>query len=196
MAFNSRSLPVSITCDGQSLNDNPALPGTGYAFELQTQLDMPVQHAYIGGMDWVNLKPSQYSRVFPYANVARRSIYHMMGGTTGLTIGLSGATMYTNTQLQAQAARDAGYDFVVVVTCSSGVGITGAGFEANRLAYNAALIADSLNKFDLTIDICPTPGVNLALHSTPSFQDGTHWSVLGQQQALAIAVPQLRAFVP
>lgn len=204
MSIRLRRAPLFICFDGQSLNDNPISPGTGYSYKLAEYYGLGVPdieergNAWIGGMAWSQLGGSQSQRVFRYANTAEVNLYHMMGGTTDIAVSASGSSTYTRTVAQAQAARTAGFDLVVVVTLSASTGFDGAK-ETQRLDYNSRLLNHASTDpgvFDACIDICPTPGVGFNDATSNYFTDGTHWTNSnGRPAALAIAEPIIDALL-
>lgn len=195
--YAGRTAPVGIVFDGQSLNDNPFAVGTGYARTLASHLgySMPLPDTWIGGAGWNQLNPAQPDRILRYAKVGTVNVGHLMGGTTELSLSVTGATIYSRMVTAAQAMTAAGFGLIVAATVTASDQITAGAQETERADLNSRIMADASNAFGLSINLCPTAGVNLDNYASACFIDQTHWSNTGRDIALGIAEPLIVAAV-
>lgn len=171
---NMRAAPVGFAFDGQSLNDNPYAPGTGYSYALLDELGAiqgghngAAAHPWIGGVAWTQLVSSVQQRAFPWAGMAEETIYEAMGGTTDIALGVTGAQTWAYTLDCATRAKAAGFTYATCVTLSDGAAFDAAD-KVQRLAYNALIRSNPGGVFDAIIDLVPLEPAQVGLAWTRS----------------------------
>jgi hypothetical protein len=169
--------PNAVIFDGQSLN---LLPGgyrgaTSYPGQTMASFSSSVAAwdvTAVGSASWTALgqEPIAAShRLFPYADMAPFTVLVMCGGTRDILEHDSGATVYADMESYADAARAAGFDYVIGTTITDSA-IFGAAMDAARADANTAILADAGDAFDAVVDF----GGNASLNANILANDGTH----------------------
>lgn len=187
--------------DGQSRVNAPPWEGGAFGWSWPrlavAGLGVPAyDHPAIGGTSLTTLATDFNTRCAPWIAPAslEPTIYVLCGGFTDYHgEGNSGAQVYADAWALADMARAAG---AVYVVCTTTIGATvfDAGMEAARQAGNALILADSMGKFDATVDF-EVSGLDDPA-DTDSFLDGIHiWGgpdrTKGTWRAGAVARPVL-----
>lgn len=188
-----RASPRFIAFDGQSLNLLPV----GYRYPtrlMQTHFPtIPYENAKIaiGSVSWTDLAKSASTRLHQYANSGLYSVLIGCGGQSDLTDeNDSGATLYANEVAYAQAARAAGFDYIIWTTIVPSTTYTVAQNTA-RLDHNTLLLADASAAFDAKVDLANVTGLNNA--SGTDYSDGLHWSNAGVDKVVTAMSPAVAA---
>ena len=179
-----RASPFFVIFDGQSLNHIPegdALP------EVLMAGRGPYYECWIDGMPWSVLDDTLPVRVKPYSQAGLTTIYNMVGGTTDVNNGDSGATMYATMSAIAQTVKSYGIDLVVATTIVPSTSHTGGEITARQNA-NTLIMADADGHFDYKIDLAGVTGLDDPTNAT-YYIDGTHWGPAGAALAAATMDP-------
>jgi len=189
--------PWRVVFDGQSLNL------VGLNLDLTTHTTYPEQvmadrrvvwnNVAISGASWTVLATTAATRLHPLANRNDNTLLVMCGGTADIAAGDSGATLYADEVAYANAARTAGFDYII---CTTLVGNSGndAGEETARLNHNSLLLADASNAFDAVVDFDVPPIDDWT--DLDYYFDGVHWWVTGAEAAANLMAPALDAVLP
>lgn len=188
-----------IAFDGQSLNYAPQNPLGGvndYRHQLMASFPhvawQPGQNIASSGASWTNLATTAYRRLFPYCNTGLTNILVMVGGTSDIGGGDTGATVYADMWDYADDARTYGINIVIACTITPNSAFT-AGQETERLDANSRILADALNKFDYEVDMAAAP------LNVPSdilyYGDGVHFTTLGATIAAGMVQTVLNTII-
>ena len=186
MAGRFRAAPYFVIFDGQSMNG-------GWPDYVLTELVMAGRNnaayhePWLSGIAWSAMDDSLAARVKPYANSGLTTIYNMVGGTTDVNNGDSGATIYATMSAIAQTVKGYGVDFVVATTITPSTSHTGGEITARQNA-NTLIMADADGYFDYKVDLAGVSGLDDPTNETYYF-DGTHWWPDGAQLAAATLDP-------
>jgi hypothetical protein len=164
-----------VVFDGQSLNripvpDYPALAMAGIR-------GARAENIAVNGESWTVLAKDVQTRRDPLAD--GYAVLVMVGGTSDVTSGDDGPTMYGDMASYAESARDAGFDYIIAATIQPSTGATPAE-DAARAEANRLLLADAEDAFDEVVDLAGTPGLDDP--RGPAYYDGIgHPSPRGAQ---------------
>jgi hypothetical protein len=176
--------PAKAVCfDGQSLNNYPV--GNTFPEWAMASRGVPFRVVAIDGHTWETLTPSVEDRLHPKIDMATSVGLVLSAGTTALALNQSGAALYTATVAYADAARAAGFAWVVGTTVPENSFFTGAQ-ETQRQAFNTAVLADAEAAFEDVADVAAalTPWATYT-------SDGTHYNALGAFTAAGVLDPIL-----
>lgn len=188
-----------VTCYGQSYWQYP-LAGTTPVAAIRSA-GYATLDCSIGGTGWVQFVKRYQGRILSAANSAGKTILVCMGGQTDLTntTGRTGAQAYADMQTIATGAKAAGYDYAISVTMPECLGyITGTQDTVERVAYNAACVANSGGTFDAVVDIASHPSLLDSTNTTFFNADQLHLSQAGADIAsgmIIAAIDNLRTTV-
>lgn len=170
-----------IVFDGQSLNTIPAAAGQAYPHQTMRGRSEAYTVVAISGTSWTVLATTAATRLHPLGPLATTSVLVMNGGTSDLTEDDSGATIMADAVSYADAARTAGFDYVIVTTIPPAVHLTGAR-ETARDDFNTLVVADAGGDFDAVVDF---RGTVLNDYSDADYYifDQIHWGVGGAKVA-------------
>jgi lysophospholipase L1-like esterase len=122
-----------------------------------------------------------------------KKIVVLWAGTNDLALAQSAATVFASFESAATAARTAGADYIIAVTCLPRGDAT---FESSRQTLNASILADANNKWDYVADV----GANTTigdyadrLNLTYYAADATHLTDAGAAIAAGIIKTQIQA---
>ena len=154
-----------VVFDGQSLNrvpvpDYPALAMAGFR-------DAAAENIAVNGESWTVLAKDVETRRDPHAD--GYAVLVMVGGTSDVTSGDDGPTVYRDMASYAESAREAGFEYVIAATIQPSTGLTSAE-DAARAEANRLLLADADDAFDEVVDLAETPG--LVDPAGPGYYDG------------------------
>lgn len=197
--------PIRIVFDGQSMNNVPAVPNNMPTY-LMNGRKIPWSNVAISGYGWQDLTPTAATRLFPQARnkMGCIDILIMCGGQGDILNQTpngqqSGATTYTRAIAYANAARGAGFHYILTTTMPAigpdvlGTGRPNATEQQAIQDYNDLTIANS-GGFDAVADISIAP-LNNATNSTYFDIDRTHFKVDGAKVAAALIAPTLNSLL-
>lgn len=186
-----RAADIGILFDVDSFCNRP-LPPDNVPTVLPAAMKVPRYNVGINGQLAQTSVVFQAGRIAPYTKIGRETIYHLQIGVNDIAFGGVGSAIYANKVLMADAARAAGFTYVVSPTTPPFDTITG-GQETQRDNLNAAMLADADNAFDLVIDLTGDSGMENP--NGAYYADGVHWSAAGALAYVAIAQPQIEALL-
>jgi hypothetical protein len=183
-----------VVFDGQSLNQVPA----GHSYPETTmgtyQPAVPWFNVAVGGASWTQLtatRAQRFARIPGYGY----GIWVGCGGTTDLAVELdNGATLYANYWAYSDAARAAGFSYIIATTITPSTTFD-ATMETNRVAANALILADASNKFDAVCDFAADPRLDDPSDTT-YYTGGLHFTAAGADVAAELMAPVLAAALP
>lgn len=165
--------------DGQSLGYTPFVLGQSYPYKfMATKADVRFAVANLPGTTYAERLPSIVGRVDNLFASGETAVLIDDGGTHDIE-----STRGNMTSAQALAAkaaytaarRAAGADYIVGLTIPPSTTLT-AGEETNRLAVNAALVADpAAYGYDEIVDVAAITQLQNA-NDAAYYYDGTHWT--------------------
>lgn len=176
--------PWYVVFDGQSLNLEPDA-ATCYPTVLMEEYVTPYAKPYanvaLGATSWTNNYTSAPHRCFQYGKCSPVTILIMCGGTADLSAFGgeldTGAELYADMSAYADAARAAGFGYVINTTVQDFNG--GATPETNRLDANTLIIADADDKFDYVVDFAGDPRLDDSNDTTYYHTDKVHPNAAG-----------------
>jgi hypothetical protein len=188
--------PIYFVFDGQSLNLEPDAATCYPTVLMAGHPTIPYANRAIGASSWTRQAVTAPHRTFQLAKTAPITVLLMCGGTADLSIfggeNDSGAQVYADMSAYADAARAAGFAYVIGSTVQDFDG-SGAN-ETNRLAANTAILNDANSKFDYVMDFAGDPRLDDSTDTTYYHVDAVHPNAAG---AIAMAdVAEVQAVDP
>lgn len=192
---------IRVVFDGQSLCNVPVAPHNMPTFLMNNRF-IPWVNVAISGHGWLDLTPSAETRLFPYARnrAGCTDILVMCGGQGDLFNAApdgqqTGAVAYARAIDYANAARSAGFDYVLITTMSAvGPDVLGTGRPSpselqGMVDYNVLVLANS-GGFDAVADISVSP-LDDATNTDFYHIDRTHYVAEGAKAAAELIAPAL-----
>jgi hypothetical protein len=153
---------------------------------------IPWSNVGIGGASWTQLARNRTQRFGQWVPPFGTGIWVGCGGTTDLSVELdTGATIYADYWAYTDAARAAGFDYVIATTITPSTSFSGP-VETQRLAANTAILADASNKFDAVCDFAADPRLDDPADTT-YYTTGLHFTNAGADVAAELMAPYLTA---
>lgn len=195
MAISAKPSPWIVVFDGQSLNLVPG-PVATYGYKVMSGRGLPWRITAKSGVPWEgnpvpwsDLTDDAATRTHPLAKAARQACLVMCGGQSDIWANDTAAQVYADEVAYANAARSAGFDWIIGTTITANQFNTGAQ-NTERLAHNVLLLADASNAFDDVVDLAAN--ANLEDYGTYTF-DGVHWSGAATTIVASLLDPYLDA---
>ena len=195
MPINAKPAPWIVVFDGQSLN---LVPGalTTYCYKVMSGRGVPWRITAKSGIPWIgnptpwsDLSDDAATRTHPLAKAATQSVLVMCGGQSDLWADDTAATLYADGVTYANAARAAGFDWIIGTTITAN-SVNTAGQNTERQAHNVLLLADASNAFDDVVDLAAN--ANLEDYNTYT-SDGVHWTGAATTIVASLLDPYLDA---
>jgi hypothetical protein len=175
-----KTAPVYVVFDGQSLNLEPDA-ATCYPTVLMADYDIPWANVAIGAESLTDNLVTAPHRTFQKGKTAPVTVLILCDGTADLSLFGgeldTGAEVYADMGAYADAARAAGFDYVIVTTIQDFNG--GAGPESERLAANLLIIEDASDKFDYVVQLAEDPRLDDSSDATYYHTDQVHPNAAG-----------------
>lgn len=189
---------IRVVFDGQSRLTSPAVPP-----HVMTGKSVPWVNVAKGGHGWYDLTADASTRLHRQARKSGTDILVLFGGEGDLWNASpsgqqSGATVYSRLTTYANAARTAGFDFVLVCTVPpAGPDVLGTGrpspSEVQALLDYNDLIRLNAGDWDGVIDVATV--LDDATDQTYFAIDRTHFNATGAQTAADLIRPVLFDFI-
>ena len=191
-----RASPYLVVFDGQSLNLLPGPLSGGYpATTMASFPGVPYVNVAIGSTSWTDLYTTRVARLHPHANGGLITILCMCGGTSDIVAGDDGGTVYADEVSYGNAARTAGFNYVIATTLTGWTGISAAN-ETERDWLNAYLVSDPSDAFDYTVDHAAHTSLDDPPTDTGFYDDiGLHWNAAGAAVAASLTVAALQNII-
>jgi hypothetical protein len=185
MTFRARQVhpAVRVAVDGQSLcRPVGATPGAEWPIRVMSGRGIPLANVAVSGAGWTNLtngtgfaigQPAS-TRLLPIPQWSEASGLVLFGGQADLQSGASAATVMSWIVAYGDAARTAGFDYVIACTVPPAYIFT-SGLETARQAFNGLLLADAGSDFDAKVDIASVPQLDDSTDTT-YYSDGLHFT--------------------
>lgn len=185
MALRSVS-PIRLVWTGQSMNDSPA-PPFHTPWDASTQIGVPWYSIAHGGEGWTYLLANREDELIAQRRSWLTGVDDVlvMNGGQGDMIGegLDGQGCYDAAKAYAEAARDAGYPYIVGVV-GPDIGAGFYGFTPTQLANwasaQALYASDPDGIFDVVVD-CSTDPLDDATDLTYFMFDELHLNPKGRK---------------
>ena len=207
------SAPVRVVFDGQSHNSWPPAelpPGTPWADGIgpypnrlmRYMVGVPWYNAALGGHGWGSLTADASTRLHPQARNRDgcTDVLIMSGGQGDIyQDDCTGAQVYARAVAYAQAARGAGFQYVLVTTMPAfgpggSIDPTPDMLQA-RIDHNTLMMADAGNDWDGVADWHSHPALADATNTTYFENDFVHFKPAAADVAAFIVEPILRELV-
>lgn len=185
-----RAQPLVIF-DGQSFNYAPPDTEGPRTYPMLTWDRLPLGFAAcvvgISGTSYATRATTVASRVDPLLHNGAPAVVVDAGGNTDLGAdGLTAAQLLAASEAYADARRAAGADYIIELTVTPATALYTAGEDAQRLAYNAALLANANGKFDAVVDQAGIPELADPA-DTDFYYDGLHLTTEGAELVAELA---------
>jgi lysophospholipase L1-like esterase len=193
------SAPGSLIFDGNSQTaSEPQFGGLGYVNQMRALLpSWNCVNTAVSGTTTQDMITRAPTTVDPlrFASQALQ-IVMVWEGTNDLKLGATVTDAYNHLVTYCTARRSLG--FLVLIATLLPRGDAGAGFEANRSAVNALIVANWSTFADGLTDFAANTTIGQAGQHTNAtyYADGVHLTAAGDTIVAGIAAPVVRSFLP
>lgn len=168
---------TQVVFDGQSLNNSPS--SASYPAQLMSGRSVPWSNVAINGTAVDALAVTAPTRRDPVLAHSASSALVFVGGQSDLVLDDSAATLLSDLESYAAAARAAGAGRIIMATIPPSTAYSGPQ-ETERVAVNALIRASSA--WDAVVDLASVAELSNPGDAT-YYADGLHWTAAGAAAA-------------